>query len=1279
MSFGLAALLLPAVSANAAEGASFAALGPEAIWLRWIGAIFVIMAIGGLLVFWINLRLQGQVGAQTRALRASEVRMRNLFENTPVAIVEMDFSAVVAWLDGLRREGVTDLLTHLAAHQGLSAEKFPLVRVIAANRTVLRLSGARDVEDYERLRIKTRTPAVIDAFEAQLCALWDGALEMTRELRYRGVDGLPGHSLMHWSMPEEAGRPDHTRVQVAFTDLGMLRATEEKLREIEDRWRLAVISINAGIWEYNFTTGEMFFSDRWKEIIGFAPEELPNERGEFWVRIHSDDLERVKQAMSDYLGGQSGSYSVEFRMRCRDGSYKWILSRGRALFDATGKPQRLIGAHSDIDESKRAEAALRSSSARYRMLFESNPSPMWVYDRSTFVFLMVNTAAVRAYGYTREEFLQMTIFDLRTSVEAERLREAIAGRPAGGHEHDPLLWRHLCKDGTEVYAEVATRDYELDGRPAVLVVAQDVTQRHLAEEQLRSSETRYRTLFESAVEGVYESTADGFRSVNPALARMFGFANPAEMLGDRRRDFSALYVQPGRRAEFLALMRERDALFDFESEIRRPDGSTRWISENASAVRDRNGQLLYIHGFVSDITDRRQAEDALRSSEERYRVLFENAPVAILEYDFSPVLRWLRKARENGVRDIAAYLDDDAAAYAAAMERVELVGLNREAMQLVAASSKQEVVESLRAVFIGEAEIGHRSVCRALWEGRNSLEGELTINAIDGMPRRVFYRWWVPSLGGEASFAWTQIVLVDLTGIKRTEAALAAERERLSVTLRAMAEGVITTDMQGKVLFLNEAAGQLTGWSEEAAIGRRVDEVCVLRHEKTNAVVTVPVGAALSGANVIELPMDTVLLDRQGVPRLVEGRGAPIHDLNSQAIGAVLVLRDVTERARLEGEILRASKLESVGILAGGIAHDFNNLLTVVMGNLTLAMLDSQAMAAAGRWLQDAERGVMRARDLTQQLLTFARGGEPVRSAVRLPEVVREAANFALHGSKVRCEFAIDEDLWTAEVDKGQIGQVVQNLVINAVQATPEGGIMHIAMRNEHLSDSGSRPLAAGNYLCIEIRDTGSGIRPDHLPRIFDPYFTTKQSGSGLGLATVYSIIRKHQGHIEVESELGHGTVFRFWLPASPEARPALVEQASVPANLAGRVLFMDDEEPIRAIAEALLKRLGFEVTTVSDGREAVRVYAEGRRNGKSFDVVIMDLTVPGGMGGKAAMAELIKIDPQVKGIVSSGYSSDPVMANYRAHGFRGMVPKPYKLTDLAKTIRTVIEGGSGD
>ncbi len=1015
-------LITLATSLSAQAATPFSTSLQDDNWVRWVGWVFIAMGLGALLVFWINLRLQSQINIQTRALRVSETRMRNLFENTPVAIVEEDFSSVAAWLRELQRQGVTDLTAHLAEHPRLLAEKFLLVHVVAANRTVLRLSGVETMKDYEESVRGAPTPAMLETFTAQMLAIWESGTEMTRELRYRGIDGRDGHSLMHWSAPDEDGRPDYSRVQVAFTDLSVLRATEQKLRDVEDRWRLAVIGINAGIWEYNFVTGETFISDRWREILGYSATDMANARDEFWPRIHPDDVDAVRRAMREYLEGHRSSYGVEFRMRCKDDNYKWILSRGMALFDEAGKPQRLVGSHSDIDERKRAE-------------------------------------------------------------------------------------------------------------------------------------------------------------------------------------------------------------------------------------------------------------DSLRASEERYRVLFENSPVAIIEYDLRGLRAWLDRLRAEGVTDFNAYAESHPGLFGEAVEGVVLKGINRETLNLVGARSKAEAIEALPRILTDDMDNVRGTLCRALWDGRNAVEGEMRINALDGTPRRVCYRWWVPVLGGEMNFAWTQVVLVDLTDIKLAEEALAAERERLAVTLRAMAEGVITTDIEGNVLFLNEAAGELTGWTEDDAIGRPLEDVCMLRHERTRQPVPAPAALAVSTHGVVDLPPQTVLFDRQRSCVVVEGRCAPIHDVENRAIGAVLVLRDVTERARLEAEILRASKLESVGILAGGIAHDFNNLLTVMMGNITLATLDSQAMASAGRWLTEAERAVMRARDLTQQLLTFARGGEPVRSAVRLPEVVTEAANFALHGSKVRCEFSIEEGLWTAEVDKGQIGQVVQNLVINAVQAMPEGGVIRISMSNEHLDAPAIRQLGEGDYLCIVISDTGSGIRPENLARIFDPYFTTKPSGSGLGLATVYSIIRKHQGHIEVESEIGQGTRFRFWLPAVPEVRPATAEATPAPDVLAGRVLFMDDEASIREAAEALLKRLGFEVISVTDGHEVMRVYGEAMERKERFDLVIMDLTVPGGMGGRDAMAELHKLDPSVKGIVSSGYSSDPVLANYRGYGFHGMVAKPYRLTDLAKAIRSVLEG----
>ncbi|HVU33085.1 MAG TPA: ATP-binding protein [Opitutaceae bacterium] len=387
-------------------------------------------------------------------------------------------------------------------------------------------------------------------------------------------------------------------------------------------------------------------------------------------------------------------------------------------------------------------------------------------------------------------------------------------------------------------------------------------------------------------------------------------------------------------------------------------------------------------------------------------------------------------------------------------------------------------------------------------------------------------------------------------------------------------------------------------------------------------------------------------------------------------------IRDQVENeraARLEAALARASKLESVGVLAGGIAHDFNNLLTVVMCNLSLARLEPGLSPDTERCLRESERATTRARDLTRQLLTFAKGGAPVRTAVAFGDLVRESAEFALHGSRSRCQFDLAGDLWPAHVDKGQVGQVVQNIVINANQAMPAGGVIAIAVRNADVEVGAVPGLMPGRYLKLTVSDTGCGIAPEIVPRIFDPYFTTKPHGSGLGLATVYSIVKQHHGHVEVASVPDHGSTFTVWLPAADVAPAPAAAPAVEPARRTGRVLFMDDEPSIRQMARMMFRRMGLDVTDVPDGAAVVQEYAAARAAGKRYDVVVLDLTVPGGMGGAEAMHKLREIDPGVVAVVSSGYSNDPIMANFRAYGFAAVVAKPYEAAVLARTIDAVM------
>ncbi|MEW6488794.1 MAG: ATP-binding protein [Thermodesulfobacteriota bacterium] len=420
--------------------------------------------------------------------------------------------------------------------------------------------------------------------------------------------------------------------------------------------------------------------------------------------------------------------------------------------------------------------------------------------------------------------------------------------------------------------------------------------------------------------------------------------------------------------------------------------------------------------------------------------------------------------------------------------------------------------------------------------------------------------------------------------------------------------------------------------------------------------------------------------DRLAGLAVMAGKGGDYREADAHHLGLLLHgLWQHVGRRKAEEELLRAQKLESVGLLAGGIAHDFNNLLTGILANVSLAQAGLHDAEPVRTRLQEVEKASLRAQALTQQLLTFSKGGAPVRKAARLGELVREAAAFALSGASARCEFALPDDLWPAPVDAGQIGQVVSNLVINAAQAMGEGGTVTVSGENVE-AGGGDLPGAAGRYVCIGVRDEGCGIPPADLERIFDPYFTTKPGGTGLGLATAYSVVRRHGGHLTVASEPGAGATFRVYLPAAGTSAPAgegaepePVHAPAPPPPPHRRVLVMDDEAMIRDVAAAILQQEGFAVETAPSGEEAVAAYARARDTADPFAAVVLDLTVPGKMGGLETLERLRELDPDVRAVVSSGYSNDPAMAEHERYGFRARVRKPYRMADLLAALEEAL------
>jgi PAS domain S-box-containing protein len=508
-------------------------------------------------------------------------------------------------------------------------------------------------------------------------------------------------------------------------------------------------------------------------------------------------------------------------------------------------------------------------------------------------------------------------------------------------------------------------------------------------------------------------------------------------------------------------------------------------------------------------------------------------------------------------------------------------------------------------------------------------------------------------------------VIRDVTDRKRAEASHQESEERYRGVVEQSSDCIILHS-GGKIVFANPATLRTLGMkSAEEMLGRTALDFV---HPDDRPSVL---------ARIAEAARSTV-----GVPpseeRFVRSDGAVFYGETAarRVIYAgeptiMVVIRDVTERRRMQAEVAKAQRLEAVGLLAGGIAHDFNNILTAIAGNVSLAKKQAPLGGSLEGLLDAAERGTQRASDLTQQLLTFARGGTPIRRAASLPELIHESADFALRGSPTQARFLLPDDLWDVEVDPGQIGRVIQNLVLNAAQAMGEGGCVELRAENLLLDADAAPGKRPGRYVSFSVIDHGSGVAPDVLPRIFDPYFTTKQGGSGLGLAVTHSVVAKHDGRIEVESEIGQGTTVRVLLPASEERASREPAGAQAEFQGHGRILLMDDDADVRQIAAQMLQELGFEVVVAADGAEALAIYRAARERPEEFAFVVLDLTVPGGMGGVACAAELRQLDPDVRLVVASGYSVDPVMAHPEEHGFTAVVAKPFGLDALREALRT--------
>jgi PAS domain S-box-containing protein len=680
-------------------------------------------------------------------------------------------------------------------------------------------------------------------------------------------------------------------------------------------------------------------------------------------------------------------------------------------------------------------------------------------------------------------------------------------------------------------------------------------------------------------------------------------------------------------------------------------GSVSWVITLRARVRKRTKQLQHAHDSLElrvnertseltkanehleiEIAERKKTEAYLRESQDRFQGAFESASIGIGLV--SPEGKWLKV--NPALCNIIGYSEE------------ELLSLTFQ--DITYPDDLEADMEYVRQLLAGEIPYYHME------KRYIHKQGQIVWILLNGS--------LVRDENGSPLHFVSQIQ--DITERKKMEKLIIQAKEEWEDTFDTINDAITIHDKDFNIIRANKAAEEMLGLPMLDIFKQK----CYKSYHGTDCP---PEGCPSCQVLNTGLPTSIEIFEPH-LNKFVEIKALPRYSENNNLIGLVHIVRDITDRKRIEEESLKIQKLESVGIMAGGLAHDFNNLLQSIFLNVSTAKMLSEKGSDVHKILKETEKNLNKTKYLTTQLLTFSKGGVPIKKTLYLSPVVRDSVKFALSGSNVKSEISIADDLWPVEADEGQISQVIQNIVLNADQAMPAGGLIKVSAGHERIDKGEVVPLKEGEYVVICIEDNGIGIPQEHLSKIFDPYFTTKQRGSGLGLATAYSIIAKHAGLLTVDSETGNGSTFSIYLPASAREVPKASEDNAAIISGVGRILIMDDDKDIRASVEVFIERIGYEVEFAEDGTQAIEMYNKGLDTGRTFDAVILDLTVPGGMGGKEAIIKLLEIDPKVKVVVSSGYADDPIMSEYRNYGFSAALSKPYSIKALSKLLHEVLK-----
>ncbi|MFZ2413471.1 MAG: PAS domain S-box protein [Candidatus Cryosericum sp.] len=913
-------------------------------------------------------------------------------------------------------------------------------------------------------------------------------------------------------------------------------------------------------------------------------------------------------------------------------------------------------------DRRRAADFLQESELRYRSLFEDSPVALWEEDFSELSKRLKqvlpqgkeNAALwLRSHPETVHELASLVcVVDVnkaairiaRAGQKSELVGPLSSTMPVEAFERFELELLHIAGGdlsfqwegpGSGVHGEpmfIAMQWMVAPGGEEnlhrVLVAMVDVSDRIAAETALRDSEARMRALF-SAMNDIIVILDRGGRCIEVISTGASRQYSPDRIAG---RSVSDTFSPQAAETVLVQIQKALDDHMTTETGFSNDiAGSLHWFEVHISPLSDER-VLMVAH----DATARHEAQEAARIEASKAESYFNTSGVIMEVTDLDlHLVRLNRKGYE-----FFGYAPD------------EIVG--REWFDIKLPEREREKTKS--AI--------RRELAGAFLP--NYTEGPVVTRT--GEERIVA---WHDSLLRDSDGRVTGLISsgVDVTDRVHAEHALQASELKFKELFNQARDAIIlhiTNDDGTMGLFIeaNDVACEWTGYTRDELQHMNVADIMVT----STPGLLEQAGQQLNEHGKTTFGVQLKVRDGHRIPAEVS---ASAFKLEGRTV-VMSILRDITERLRLESELQRIDKLESLGTLAGGIAHDFNNMMTGIVGNINLARIEDDR-GRARELLEEAEREVLQARGLTQQLLTFAKGGAPLRSVQNVSHILRESVSFALRGSDVSASFDLPLDLSWADVDGGQIGQVFSNIAINADEAMPAGGTLLVSARNVTFIHPVPYPdLAPGNYVRIDISDTGIGIAEADLRKIFDPFFSTKRRGSGLGLATSYAIVQKHDGYIAVSSTLGVGTTFSIFLPASPAKPSPQHSDMSTGFTGHGRVLVMDDELAVRQVVVAMLMRLGYEAEAVSDGAAALRADAEATGAGRPFSVIIMDLTIPGGMGGQETAALLRENHTPSLLIASSGYATDPIMGHYREYHFDGVLAKPYSFTELTSVLASL-------